>query len=653
MRKLLVGGLIFAALFWNCIAGSQSVQQTTEIKRETLLKVGQAMQQKVILVPEYPLEYDVKIDWELQLDKKPFTTVKNPAFLLIEPNNSQNGKKVRYDTTATGSLKVPKGFQYRLTVCAGEYKLFYKSVGAIAQLKTVYPEALVQYSQTGHPYTFDFEVLGPEQIKKWKWEWEWDNNESSIGKKVTHSFEGPGQKTIILESGRGNAKGQRFLFEITAPPVIAIDPVVTPLQGPCDLTVKATIGTAVLNYNQTPSYSWDFGDGTVIKGATAGHTYTRPGKYNIILQTLIAGQSFFRNWLVAVDQISIKTNGTIAPLSGTVPLEVTATANPIVKGGPTNLSYEWQVDGLKYPAKNIKHTFKEPGEYQVVLAASDQSHPDVKIPLELFTVTAGPPRIIPNLQISASQGIVPLKVNFNPNCQVQGAPVNLKYRWAFGDNTFSVLERPSHIYQKPGEYPVQLIISDAIHPGNVILVESKISVLPPKMTVTAAANITKGTVPLNVNFSSQITINGTPCDPVYVWNFGDGATDVAQNPAHYYTNEGIHPVTLEVNDRLHPGNTVKTTLQIETRLPKLHLTTSVTPVNGRAPLQVKFQAWGEREGRANPKFSYIWEFGDGQSASGWQTSHIYKNPGRYEAVVTVVDEELNIRESKKIKVTAK
>ncbi|MGD9156305.1 MAG: PKD domain-containing protein, partial [Bacillota bacterium] len=106
-------------------------------------------------------------------------------------------------------------------------------------------------------------------------------------------------------------------------------------------------------------------------------------------------------------------------------------------------------------------------------------------------------------------------------------------------------------------------------------------------------------------------------------------------------------------DRLHPGNTVKTTLQIETRLPKLRLTASVTPVNGKAPLQVNCQARGEREGRANPEFGYIWEFGDGQTATGPQTSHVYTKPGVYAAVVTIVDKELQIRKRKKIKVTVK
>jgi PKD repeat protein len=651
MRKLMVGGLILVALFWDCMVGAGNVQQTTEIRREILLEVGQAMQQNIILVPEYPLEYDVKIDWKLQLEKKPFTTVKSPAYLLIEPEIARNNKKRRYNTTSSGSLTVPKGSQYRLTICAGKYTRFYRSTGAIVRLKIVYPEALVKYSQTGQPYTFDFEVLGPKQIKEWKWVW--DNNEGSIGKKVTHNFSSEGQKTIVLEARHGNAKPQRLFFEMVVPPVIAIDPLVTPLQGPCDLSVKAAIGKAVLNYNQTPSYSWDFGDGTVIKKATARHTYTTPGKYNIILKTLIADQAFFRNWLINVDQISIKANGAITPLSGPIPLEITTTANPIVTGGPTDLKYEWQVDGLKYQAKNIKHTFKEPGEYQVVLATSDQLHPDSKVPLEIFTVKAAPPQITSNLEISALQGIVPLTVRCNPNCQVQGSPVNLKYRWAFGDDTFSVLERPTHSYRKPGEYPLELIVSDTLHPSNVISVKSKITVLPPQMTVTAKANIIKGTVPLNVNFKSQVTIKGTPCDPIYVWDFGDGATDVAQNPVHYYTNEGTFPVTLEVKDRLHPGNTVKTTLQIETRLPKLRLTASVTPVNGKAPLQVNCQARGEREGRANPEFGYIWEFGDGQTATGPQTSHVYTKPGVYAAVVTIVDKELQIRKRKKIKVTVK
>jgi PKD repeat protein len=651
MRKILVGSLIIVLLFCDCIIGAGSNQQTSKVMREVIVKVGQTMQEATIMVPEDRLEYDVNLDWALELQKKSLVTEKSPAYLLIESVNSRNGKKERYYRNASGSLIIPKGSQYRMTICAGEYRRFSFSSGAKVQLKATYPEALIKYNQTKQPYTFDFEVIGSDQITVWKWLW--DKRNSSTGKNVTHSFSSPGLKTVIIEAVYNKAKLRRLFFEMTVAPVLTINPMAGPLQGPCNLTVKGAIGTAVFNYGQTPSYSWDFGDGSKMDGPMVAHTYTKPGKYNLVLETTIAEKNIFQNWLVDVGPTSIKANGLVTPLSGPVPLEVTATAAPVIQGGPTDLQYYWEVDGLKYSGKNIKHTFREPGDYQVILSTCDKLHADVIIPSEVFTVKAGPPQITPRLEVSAFKGMIPLTVNFNPNCQIQGSPVNLKYRWVFGDGTFSVLERPSHIYREPGEYLVRLYVSDTLHTGNMIVSETKITALAPQMTVAAAANITKGTVPLNVNFSSQINIKGEPCDPVYIWNFGDGAADVAQNPVHDYINEGVHLVTLEVKDRLHPGNVVNTTLQIETRLPKLRLTAQVTPVNAGGPLQVNCQAQGEREGRANPKFKYTWEFGDGQSAVGAQTSHVYTVPGVYEVIATIWDEELNIRERKKMKVAVK
>ena len=54
-----------------------------------------------------------------------------------------------------------------------------------------------------------------------------------------------------------------------------------------------------------------------------------------------------------------------------------------------------------------------------------------------------------------------------------------------------------------------------------------------------------GCVPLNVTFTDLSTSGG----PVtaWSWNFGDGSTSTAQNPAHRYTRQGIFTVTLNVS----------------------------------------------------------------------------------------------------------
>jgi PKD repeat protein len=61
------------------------------------------------------------------------------------------------------------------------------------------------------------------------------------------------------------------------------------------------------------------------------------------------------------------------------------------------------------------------------------------------------------------------------------------------------------------------------------------------------------------------------------------------------------------------------------------------PPNGAAPLEVRFSATG-RDPDGGP-VSYRWDFGDGGSAFGAQAVHTYREPGEYEATVTVTDDE--------------
>ncbi|MBK7932712.1 MAG: PKD domain-containing protein [Acidobacteria bacterium] len=63
---------------------------------------------------------------------------------------------------------------------------------------------------------------------------------------------------------------------------------------------------------------------------------------------------------------------------------------------------------------------------------------------------------------------------------------------------------------------------------------------------------------------------------------------------------------------------------------------TVTPSSGTSPLNVAFNGSGSIAG-GSPIVSWAWDFGDGSTGSGAQTSHIYTTPGTYIASLTVTD----------------
>jgi PKD repeat protein len=651
MRKLLTMlAILLLLVVTACPAGFGNNLVTTEIIREIRASVNQAGQKFEVMVPEYPLEFDTTVNWDLAIDKKGLASEKEAAYLAIESANSNQKKTELQTLSQKGVLAIPKGSQYKMTLFAGEYTRLFQNIGAGVSLKLTYPEILVHYAPADQPFTYDLELQGPNDVKNWKWLW--TNAENSTGKKVTHRFDGEGAKTVVLETVLSGEKNRKFHFEMNVLPLIVSQPVVGPLQGACDLNVKASV-SSTLNYDQKAVYTWDFGNGVGLEGEKVEYTYLNPGKYNIVLATKIADLTYTKNWVVDVAPLSVKPNVVVMPLTGPTPLEVTGNLNPTVQGGPTELKFIWEVGGKTYETNSFQHLFDQPGEYSIILKTVDKLHSETKIQPETFTVRVTPPVLNLKPEVSAAQGVIPVSVTFNPNTTVQGSPVALKYWWDFGDGSFSEQEKPTHIYKTPGDYQVRLVVNDASHPGNLVTADLKVKVLPPELKVSINSNVSKGTVPLRVNFGAQIGITGSPCEPVYCWNFGDGATSADQNPAHIYWNEGTYTVTLELKDRINSANSVKATAQIVTKLPALRLTASLTPTSGAAPLNVKCQAWGEREGNSNPKLKYEWNFNDGETLNGADVSHTFNTPGTYQVTVTMSDEELDIKERKRFKVTVK
>ncbi|GAA2613908.1 hypothetical protein Adu01nite_06510 [Paractinoplanes durhamensis] len=92
----------------------------------------------------------------------------------------------------------------------------------------------------------------------------------------------------------------------------------------------------------------------------------------------------------------------------------------------------------------------------------------------------------------------------------------------------------------------------------------------------AAASPDNGLGPLPVTFSSAGSADpdGTPL--TYAWNFGDGTTSTAPNPAHTYTGSGVFHPTLTVSDG-EKTDTATLEVQVGNRRPTGVITAPATP----------------------------------------------------------------------------
>ncbi|MDY0781026.1 PKD domain-containing protein, partial [Tenacibaculum sp. IB213877] len=116
----------------------------------------------------------------------------------------------------------------------------------------------------------------------------------------------------------------------------------------------------------------------------------------------------------------------------------------------------------------------------------------------------------------------------------------------------------------------------------------------------------------------------------WLWKFGDGTTSRAKNPTHTYTSYGDYTVNLKVTDTLTLGSDfIVKTVKIASA------STNFTALNnfGCSPLTVNFSDTSTVLGN-DTITSWTWDFGDGNTSTEQNPTHIYENPGTYTVTLT-------------------
>jgi PKD repeat protein len=123
----------------------------------------------------------------------------------------------------------------------------------------------------------------------------------------------------------------------------------------------------------------------------------------------------------------------------------------------------------------------------------------------------------------------------------------------------------------------------------------------------------------------------------YQWSFGDGGRSSGRTTSHQYGTAGTYVVTLTISDGF--GRTQSTSQSITVGAGVNPTAAFVSSPSAPVPAQtVFFNASASRAAPGRTIVSYQWDFGDGGSATGVQTQHIYAAAGGYNVTLTVTDD---------------
>ena len=247
------------------------------------------------------------------------------------------------------------------------------------------------------------------------------------------------------------------------------------------------------------------------------------------------------------------------------------------------------------------------------------------------------------LTTNTQSGPAPLSVGFNASSSTGQIAT---YQWDFGDGSSATGKTISHSYTTAGAYTAKLTVANSAGQTSTAFTTitatastTPVPVTPP--TAVLSSSTAAGPAPLTVNFNgSGSTAASTASIASYSWSFGDGSSATGASAAHTFTAAGTYSTTLTVTDSKGLTSSTSTPIVVTapvvtTNKPPTAVATA-TATSGIAPLAVTFDgsASTDTDGTIS---SYVWNFGDGSSATGKTVTHTFLNEATLIATLQVTD----------------
>ncbi len=149
-------------------------------------------------------------------------------------------------------------------------------------------------------------------------------------------------------------------------------------------------------------------------------------------------------------------------------------------------------------------------------------------------------------------------------------------------------------------------------------------------------NMSGAEAPSTISFTAQVQDDGPTTNLSYLWDFGDGSTANAQNPAHKYKYKGDFTISLLLTDSDGAFDFMRRTgtiLQGNSR-PAINSCTA-SKITANIGEDINFStACSDPDADS---ITYKWDFGDGNFSSAQNPQHSYSQNGLYTVVLTVTD----------------
>ncbi|MCX6291454.1 MAG: PKD domain-containing protein [Bacteroidetes bacterium] len=364
-------------------------------------------------------------------------------------------------------------------------------------------------------------------------------------------------------------------------------------------------------------WNWSFGDGSVSAIPNPVVLYHDTGSYDI--QLVVTSSGGCKDTGTAI--VIVAPEPVISFSLNDVCLHdaVNVVNNSSIISGET-LNYQWDMgDSTVSYSSAPSHTYMNYGTYSVsVIVTSARGCRDSSV--NPVTVHALPVAAFSNISVCENN-----PVYFHDSSFIAAGNIS-SWHWNFGDQIFSSLSNPSHVYTLVGLYPVQLnLLSDFGCRDSVVHIQR---IFPNPVPDFSGENKCLGD---SIHFQNQSLISSGSI-VYWQWNFGDNSGDTVYAPVHLYTHPRHYNVQLSViSDSGCRASVILPSAAIVYPLPTASFVSNTTSVEEVYPYVAFYN-----QSTVTP-FN-IWNFGDGTTSSDFSPEHVFPQAGFYDIVLMVVDQ---------------
>lgn len=377
---------------------------------------------------------------------------------------------------------------------------------------------------------FDFKVDNNSKTVKFEaksnftpvvYSWKFGDGSAARGQETKHTYEKAGSYKVCLTAIAFNSTtNQRCTTQVCKEVKIAD---CDRLEAKFVFEVEGnTVKVRGKSNSKAAEAGYTFGDGTVVRGFEAKHTYKKPGTYKVCLIVLdsATGCKVEVCKRVIIEKEACKLEGDWK--FETDGLTVKAKA----KGNQDGLHYFWTYgDGTDGIGQTTKHTYKKPGTYQMCLVIFNPKT-KCKVCICKRVVVEKPCGLKANFKYRTDSLIIKVKARSN-------ASNNSKFIWNFGDGTIKTGKLARHKYAKIGVYKVTLTVIDKRR--NCKITISKRVVIG-KRSLTSSTSFMSSTPTINESYDDAVlqapapvwNVNITPSPAISNVSFSSSDASLAQ-----------------------------------------------------------------------------------------------------------------------------